>query len=249
MVKVVHGQGWGGGVLWGSVLSSKARLGVILRGLALYGTVLSCPVRLSKVVSGEVFRGVALHGGVGSCPAGSSGAWLGKVRRFIARSGCAGWATVERGFVWQGTALSWQGGVEQSEVRYGKLSSWLGEVLFGVVGFIGALYSKVRSYCGMVWSVEALHRIVEFCPVKYCMVLRAKALSRLSIVRCGTVQSGFARLRAVGQALLRRHLGFVWSCDVGRCMASFALASLRLGSVLLSQVRRGPVLQGPVRSS
>jgi len=207
MVKAMHGQGWVGGVLRGSVLSSKARLGAI-----------------------DVLRGLAWHGGAVSGPVGSSGVWLCKLRHYY---GFVLRGRVERGFLWQGKAFR---GVV-----------WSRDVLLGAAGFIGALYSKVRSYCGVVWSVEALHGIVKFCPVKHCMVLRAKALSRLSILRRGTVRSGFARLRAAGQALVRRHLGFVWSCDVGRCMASFALASLRLGDVLLCEVWWSPVLQGQVR--
>lgn len=236
--RVLHGRAWHGEVLY-----SKVRHGLIevLRGLALYSTVLSCPVRLCKA-SGKVFRGLVSHGGAGSCPAGSGGVWLCKVRRFMVRSGCVGWATVERGFVLQGTALFWQGGVEQSEVRYGKLSLWPGEVRLCVVGFVGALYSRVRSYCGVVWNVEALHSIVKFCPVKHCMVKFAKALRggvlhgldwRGSVGRClvrlakvifrhGTVGSCFVRLCAVGQALVRHHYGLVWPCEVGRCIARFA---------------------------
>jgi hypothetical protein len=51
-------------------------------------------------------------------------------------------------------------------VLRGKALLWLGDVLIGVAGFSEALYSKVRSYCGVVWNREALHSIVKFCPVK-----------------------------------------------------------------------------------
>jgi len=104
-------------------------------------------------------------------------------------------------------------------------------------GGLGALYSKVGSYCGMVWRVEVLHRIVKLCPVKHCvaglgiirhgfelrgsverclvrlvMVRLAKASLRHGIVWRSTVESGFARLRAVGQASALFGLGVVrWS--------------------------------------
>lgn len=78
-----------------------------------------------------------------------------------------------------------------------------GDVLLGVAGFVGVLYSMVRSYCGVVWSREARYGIAKFCPVKYCYARHAKALLlRSGIVWCSTVVSGFARLRAAGQALL-----------------------------------------------
>lgn len=136
--------------------------------------------------------------------AGHCGAGSGVVRHTLARQGlswrgpvAAGWCTAEQGFV-----------------LHGKVVSWLGEVLFCVVGFVGVLFSRVRSYCGVVWSVEALHSIVKFGPVMYSVVMYAEALfwqggvvqnevrhAKLSLRR-GTVESGFARLRAVGQALV-----------------------------------------------
>jgi len=167
----------------------------------------------------KVFRGVVSHGGAGSCPAGSGGVWL-----------C-------------------------------KVLSWFGEVLLCVVGWIGVLFSKVRSYCGVAWSVEALHGVVKFGPAKYSVagsgvfwsgdvrrgavlysaVWHAKALFwqggveqsevhqaklslRCGIVRRRTVVSGFARLCAVGQALVRHYFG----------------------TVLLGNVRWSPARQGPV---
>jgi len=68
-----------------------------------------------------------------------------------------------------------------------------------------------------------------------------KAILRSGIVMYGTVRSGLARLRAVGQALLKRYLGLAWSCEVGRCIARQASALIRLGLV-----RRGPVRFSPV---
>jgi hypothetical protein len=245
--KARHGVIWRCLVWLGFVRSCPARLGDVrhgfitaLQGLELYCTVLSCPVRLSKALFCKVFRGMVLYGGAGSCPVGSSPVWLCRVWCFLARSGMVLHCKVQsclaehgkvplrhsevlRGgvllsLVLQGAALFWQGGAAQSEVHYGKVSLWLGEVLFCVVGFIGVLYSRVRSYCGVVWNREALHRIVKFGPVKYCLVVharallrqgfalrgwvrRSKALLRFRMVGCGTVGSGFARLRAVGQAL------------------------------------------------
>jgi hypothetical protein len=239
MFKAMYSQVWLCGVLWSSVGSSRVRHGLIdvLRGMALYSTVLSCPVRLRKLWFGRAFRGIVLHGGVETGPAASSGVCHGKVS-------------------------FWHGGVMQSEVRHGKLLSWSGEDRFGVAGFGGLLYGLVRFYCGLVRCIEALHGIVKFCPVKYCVVLRGKALFwhgiawRGSVGRClaryakaflrhGTVESGFVRLCAAGQALVRRYLA--WPGEAGRCMARFASVSSRLGDVLLCKVRRGPVLQGRVR--
>lgn len=171
MVKVFFGQVWPCGVLWSPVLSSLARQGLswlgivrpcpvryrdvwlgfimVLRGLALYSTVLSCPVRSVKARCGRPFRGMVSRGGAGSCPAGSGGVWLGKVRRFLVRSGSVGRGTVERGFVWLGKAL------------------WL------------------------AWWRGCLVRLAEV------------------IFRRGIVESGFARLRAVGQALVLLWFGGV----------------------------------------
>jgi len=268
----------------GVVRQCKVKQGSIsvLRGLAWHGTVLSCLVRqrmarffrawFGMVVccplsSGKATFFVVWHGVLERGPVRLGQVVFGRLWHFMVRSGIVGRSTAERGFV-----------------LHGKVSSWLGEVLIGIVGFIGALYCLVRSYCGMVRSVEALHGILKYGPVKHCMaglgaiwscdvqrggvwsclaryakalfwkggavqseVRHAKLSLRSGVVRCGTVLSGFARLRAVGQALLRRHYGLAWPGEVGRCMASFALALLRLGSVLLSQVRRVPVLQGFVR--
>jgi len=134
----------------------------MLRGLALFSTVLSCPVRLCKALLGGAFRAVVSYGGVGSGPAGSSGVWIGKVRHFMARhcivwhcnvmsslvglssvrsdgSKCCAdmWGKALHGLVLLGKASFRQGGLEQSEVQHGTVLSWLGEVQFGVVGWIG----------------------------------------------------------------------------------------------------------------
>jgi len=254
------------------VLPSLASQGAIRRGLEWLGIVRSCPVRLVEAMFAEVFRGMVSHGGAGSCPAGSSGAWFCRLWRFLVRSGCAGRAAAEWGFAWHGKvrrfmerlcgaglgfvlhgkAISWQGGVEKSEVRHSAVwhsavLSWLGEVLFCIVGWIGALYSKVRSYCGMAWNREALHSMVKFCPVMYSVAVHAKALLRCGIVRYGRAESGFARLCVVGQALLRHYHGLAWPGEVGRCMVK--RASAFFGRVRLGFVMWGPVLHGFVMHS
>lgn len=169
------------------------------------GVVLSSLARQGISWRGKVLRGRALYG-----EALHSKVWQGFILAWLSfvRSCSAGRATVERGFV-----------------LHGEVSLWFGEVLLCIVGFIGVLYSLVRSYCGLVWHREARHVMVKFGPVMYSMALYAKAFLRRGIVRCRTVGSGFARLRAVGQALV----------------------SLRFGRALLSKVLRGPVLRGPVR--
>jgi len=263
--EVWHGRvrrdlSWRGSVLYSIVRScpvrhSDVRRGLIkvLRGLALYSTVQSCPVRRSKVRLHMAVRGPVRLGQVE----------FGRVRHYrgIVRSCCAARGTAERGFVWQG-----------------KVLSWFGEVLIGVVGFSGERHCVVRYS-----FIEALHGVAKFGPAKHSVaglgitrrgdalrgidwagkVMLAEALfwqggagqrevrngavwhSMVSI-RHGTEGSGFARLCAAGQALVRRHLGLVWPGEAGRCMARLALVSSRFGRVLLSQVRRGPVLQGKV---
>lgn len=161
------------------------RHGISRRGLALYGTVLSCPVRLCKALFAEASQGLVLYGGAESGPVGSSGVWFCKVwqcklRRFMVRCSAHGWGTVERGFVW-----------------LGKVSLWYGEVLNGVAGFSGARYCLLRSYCGMALHREVLYRVVKFGPVMHSMVMHGKVL-----LRRGTVVSGLVRLCAVGHALV-----------------------------------------------
>ena len=65
----------------------------------------------------------------------------------------------------------------------------------------------------MVWMCEVLLRVVKFSPAKHGVVMLGKVLC--GIARCRTVGPGFARLRAAGQALVRRHLGLVWPSEVG----------------------------------
>jgi hypothetical protein len=251
--------------LYGTVLSCPVRLSKALfvgvfRGLALYGgagsgPVGSCPVWLCKArrflarscmdVWGTVEWGLVLHAKVSPSVSrfgtvGQSGDNLGNVKRSEVLL-----SMVKRCDVSFGKALSWQGGAAQSEVHCAKVLLWFGEVLFCVAGFIGALYSKVRSYCGVVWNCDARYVVVKFCPVKHCYVRHAQALSRPGIVRCGTVRSGFARLRAAGQALVSLRSGMVlhsWAlrCDVWPGVSRFGL--VRKGGALLVTVLFGIVM-------
>lgn len=82
---------------------------------------------------------------------------------------------------------------------------------WGSVGYCTVLHGE--EFRGMVWMREVLLRVVKFSPVKHCVVRLGKVLR--GIARCRTVDPGFARLRAAGQALVRRHLGLVWPGEVG----------------------------------
>lgn len=139
------------------------------------------------------------------------------------------------------------------------------EVLIGVAGLIGALYSMVRSYCGVVWNREARHVMAKFCPVKHGMawlgvivlwgcealwsavwssaVMCAKALLRSGIAMYGIVRSGFARLRAAGQALVRRYFGLAMQGGVLFCTVQQGQVSPHFGMVLRSWVMHGDVWQ------
>jgi hypothetical protein len=118
-----------------------------------------------------------------------------------------------------GKALSWKAGVVQSEVQYGKV--------FG------------RLSCGVAWIGEALQRVVKFCPVKHCVVFCAKAL-----LWRGTVGSGFARLRAVGQGLVRFYFGLATQGGVLLSTARQGKASPYFGIALRGWMMRGRVWFG-----
>jgi len=219
-----------------------------LRGMALYSTALSSPVWRSKVTFGEAFRGMVSPGGAGSGPDGSSGVWLCKVRCFLVRSCCAGRATAECGFVWfgkvfRGMVLFCEAligvvgyrGLLHCLVRHGFIKDpWVGSYC-GVVWNCKALHSIVKfgpaKHCmvglGAIWSGD-----VQRGGAWSCLVMHGKALfwqggavqSEVQhakvLLRHGTEGSGFARLRAVGQA------------------------SALLGMVRWSPVRFSPVRQG-----
>ena len=157
--------------------------GVSLRALVLYRTVLSCParhrkarrfelwygmvervpVRLGQVLLGSVRQGISWRGRVLRGRAQHGEVLHGRVKRSSLR-----FAKVFQGGVCSDSVL--HGSEELSAVWQGKVLSWSGDVLFGVAGFIGALHSKVRSYCGVVWNRKALQSLVKFCPVKHCYV-------------------------------------------------------------------------------
>jgi len=243
MFKAMYRQVSYGGDSRGSVQSSLARHGVSCRGLALHRTALSCPVRYRKALQAKAFRAVAWYGGAGSGPAGSSGVWFSKLRQGISRRGPAavGRCTLERCFV-----------------SYGKLRhfvAWFSDVLFGVVELIGVMHSKVRFYCGLAWKDGVGKSELGPCVARLSKALfwqggveQSEAhIAELSLMsgmaRHGTVGSGFARLRAAGQGLLKYYLGLVLPCEVGRSV-------VKQGQVLfgLGQARRGPVRQGPAKS-
>ncbi len=235
------------GVRRSVVLSSSARCGVSLRGLALCRTVLSCLVRHGKAM----FRkALSWYGGVVSGPAGSSGARFGRLLRFVVRSGCAGRATVERGFAWLGKVLSgrakstravfseawcsrarqgelpsWQGGAVQSEVQSGKLSFWRCDVLR-----CGERFAKLLW--GIVLRGEERH-----CKPRFGVLL-------FGMDRRSTVVSGFARLRTAGQALVLSaavRLAAAGRGIVRFCRVHFCSVLLRSGMVDEGSVRRGAV--------
>ena len=110
-------------------------------------------------------------------------------------------------------------------------------------------YGLVRS-CLVPWGS------VGYCTVWFCLarhyfgrVVRCKArfsVLRHALFRRGTAGSGFARLCAAGQAMVRRHLGLVWPGEVGRCIARQGLGFMRSGVVTQGSVMRGAVSCGLV---
>lgn len=195
---------WSGLSVWSPVLLGQVLLGSagqgaieVRRRMVLYGPAKRDALRQAISWRGKVLSGRVQHSEVLYCRVKRSSVGLGKVFHGLVRSCCAAWGSVERCFVLYGKVLSWQGGLEQREVQYGKVLLrrgivWSSDVLFGVAGFIGALYSKVRSYCGVVWNREALHRMVKFCPAKYCYARYAKASLRLGGVKFGFVEPCWA---------------------------------------------------------
>jgi len=195
----------------GKVEQSTLRHGVIL---ALLGFVRSCPARLRDVRHGSIgaLRGKPLPGTVLSCPVRLCKVWLSE---FLLWYGVEEWGPVRLGQVRLGSAV------------LGKALLWFGEVLLGLAGWIGALYSMVRSYCGIVWNREARYVIVKFCPVKHCYVIFGKVSLRFCIVRSGTVVSSLARL-----------------CSAGQASALFWLGDARWGAVKIGAVMQAKVCLG-----
>lgn len=222
---------------------SNVRHGFSLRGLALCGTVLSSPVRQCKAWLAKV---LLWCGGAGSGPVGSSPVWFCKARRFLERSCAVAWGKVERGFVLLGKVSFWQGGPVQSEVRYARLLC--GDVLYAVAKFCPVKYCYVRHGKALLWLRE-----VRFCSAGHRGVLYCLALLRSGIPRYGTVGSGFARLRAVGQGLLllRSGVGKQGCVMRGAVTCSTVRSSselFRLGQVLRCPARFCSVKSGTART-
>lgn len=197
------GFSWRGKVLRGraqrgEVLHGRVRHGFLWRGMASFGTVMLCgPVLCGKAWLFEACRGVA-----GWSPDRLGQAVLGKLRRLC----CAD----RRGKLLHGIVL------------FGKVLLWSGEALLGVVGLIGALYSKVRSYRGMVWSREALHCIAKFGPVKHGVAKLAKALFWR-----GWALHGFVLRGSAGQSLVNCGKVLFWKGGAGQSDVLHAEALLR----------------------
>jgi len=123
-----------------------------------------------------------------------------------------GWGTVLQGKVLYGMVWrcpAWYRGVQRGTVLQGIMR-------FGREEWCKARFSTVGCCCGVVWSGDVLHRMVESCPVKHGMprlgiwfgavmfrgvlssaAMYAKALLRHGIVIRGTVESCLARLGTV----------------------------------------------------
>jgi len=123
---------------------------------------------------------------------------------------------------------------------------WSCEVLIGVVGFVGARLGKVKALLrrGVVWSVEALHSMVKFGPVKHCE-------AGLGAFWYGDVLWG-----GVWSCLVRHSKALLWLGEVkhsiaGRCSVRRGLALFWQGAVEQSEVRRAELLlrRGIARSS
>jgi len=199
---------WQGGVEKSEVRYSRVRCFLVRSCCAVWGS-----AGRSFVWHGKVFRGFVWFSDVLFGVAGFIGVLHSKVSSYcgLVKSGRAARCEAGHGFafygkdfilVWSGDVLF--GGVEKGRgsVLRSKVRSYYGLVRFllGLVGRVGALYCKARPYCGVVWNREVLHRMVKFCPVKYCYVRSAKVLlwfgdAKYSLAgRCSACQ---------GKALLR----------------------------------------------
>ena len=183
------------------VLSSLARYGVIVAWL---GTARSCPDWRGNVWHGliEALQGLASYGTVLSCPARFC-----KARRGVSSYGVELWGGVLS--CWVKSCLVLQGSVRRFMARSCGLA-------WGTVerGFV--LLGKVSFWQGGVVQSE----------VRY-----AEPLLRYGLAKCGTVVSGFALLRAVGQGLLSLSHGVEKQGSVMRGAAR--CCKLQFGKVLL----------------
>lgn len=219
----------------------------------------SCPAWFCKARYFKVRTGTVAWGTVERCFA-----WLCKVRRHLARLSTVGQSGVGLGSakrceVFQGEVSFWQGGAVQSEVRHSKLSLWFGEVLLSVVGLCGVRYGEALSWRGDVLRcgerfAELLCGIALRGERRHCKLVFGRALLRSGIAGYTTVESGFARLRAVRQGTLRfgcalQRVAWLcfpffakalfWFCDVLKGCVGQALLSLRSGVETQGSVMRG----------
>lgn len=141
------------------------------------------------------------------------------------RSAAVVWGTVEYGFARLCKVPFWQGGAEQSEVRYARLLC--GDVLYAVAKFGPVKHCYVVYAEALLWPGEV--RLGQG-GVLHGMARCARAL--FGIVMHGTVESGFARLRAVGQGLVSLRWSQVRNGGAQQGKESFASVSLRLGCLL-----------------
>jgi len=110
----------------------------------------------------------------------------------MAMSSGVAWGTVERCFVWLGKVFR---GIE-----------WFGDVLFGAVGFIGALH-------GMAWSCKALSRLCEALidSVVHSVALHGLARRAEALFWQGGVEQSDVLNSDVSQAKVLSRRGVVWS--------------------------------------
>jgi len=211
---------WYCGVRRSVVLSSLARCSILLRGLVLYGTVLSCPARLCKARLFEVWRGMSQWGPV----------LLGQVRFGSAKQGA-----VLSGGVKFGLVLSCR--ARRSAVLLGKVLrgiAWLREALFRVVKFCPVKHCYVSYAKALSWFGEVL-----FCAVGIGGALHAEVLLRFGMVAYRTVESGLALLRVAGQALVLLRLDAAGCGFLRFCRVLFCWVSLRSGVGKQGSIMRG----------
>jgi len=231
LVKVMSAEVFRGVVSYGGAGScpagssgawfSRVRRFMVRSGCAGWATVERCFVLYGKV---RFYRGVVWRCPVWCC--GEGGVLHSKVRSYC-------------GMVWR--CPVWLCGVQWGTVLQGKVLLW-----HGLEGWCGAKrgsaqHGLVSFYCGVVWSVEALHGIVKFCPVKHCV-----AGLGIILVWCGDVRWGAGRSCLVRHAELSFWQGGVlngiaWRGSVGRCFVESGLVRLgAVGQALLS-LWLGPV--------
>lgn len=137
-------------------------------------------------------------------------------------------------------------------VRWGEALLWYGDVLFGVGGVGWGTALSGMALCGMVWSREALHSIVELGPVRHCIARHGTARhspARYCAVRsfsarrgsalCGGAHFGEAKPGIVMNSMARH--GVSWRGGVQYCIAwrgSVGRSLVMCGVVLLGRAGR-----------